>query len=215
MRSARRLCGARRQHRRGARDLAPRRDWQPAAQRHSGWPTARRQPHRPGAWPAQEHLRGDQRPSTRSRRGSTAPTASSAARSCWRSTRWPTPTCRSSTCRTSRTCRWKRSMRARRRVAPPRWRAEHQGGGRIVYFPWNIGEIFWEVLAADHSRLIANAVRWALGKRLDVEVKGRERARSRGARRRQRHRGGAAQSHQPDDDEGPDPRASSLPGRRW
>ena len=50
---------------------------------------------------------------------------------------------------------------------------EHAGGGRTVYFPWNIGAIFWEVLAADHGRLIANAVRWALGKRADVEVEGR------------------------------------------
>jgi hypothetical protein len=50
----------------------------------------------------------------------------------------------------------------------------HPGGGRTVYFPWNIGGIFKEVLAEDHARLIANAVRWALGKRLDVEVAGRE-----------------------------------------
>ena len=50
----------------------------------------------------------------------------------------------------------------------------HQGGGRTVYFPWNVGGIFKEVLAADHARLIGNAVRWALGKPLDVEVHGRE-----------------------------------------
>ncbi len=50
---------------------------------------------------------------------------------------------------------------------------QHPGGGRTVYIPWNIGGIFWEVLAADHQRLIANAVRWALGKRPDVEVTGR------------------------------------------
>ncbi|MFE0757461.1 alpha-amylase family protein [Inquilinus sp. NPDC058860] len=50
---------------------------------------------------------------------------------------------------------------------------KHPGGGRTVYIPWNIGGIFWEVLAADHQRLIANAVRWALGKRPDVEVSGR------------------------------------------
>lgn len=49
----------------------------------------------------------------------------------------------------------------------------HPGGGRTVYIPWNIGGIFWEVLAADHQRLIANAVRWALGKRPDIEVTGR------------------------------------------
>ncbi len=39
---------------------------------------------------------------------------------------------------------------------------EHASGGRTVYIPWNIGEMFWEVLAADHGRLIGNAVRWAL-----------------------------------------------------
>jgi hypothetical protein len=49
---------------------------------------------------------------------------------------------------------------------------EHKGGGRTVYFPWNIGAIFWEVLAQDHQRLIANAVLWALGKRSAVEVSG-------------------------------------------
>jgi hypothetical protein len=52
---------------------------------------------------------------------------------------------------------------------------QHPGnGGRTVYFPWNIGAVFKEVLAEDHSRLIANAVRWALGKRPDVVVAGRE-----------------------------------------
>lgn len=47
-------------------------------------------------------------------------------------------------------------------------------GGRTVYIPWNIGEIFWEVFAVDHGRLIANSVRWALGKtpRLTVEGPG-------------------------------------------
>jgi hypothetical protein len=49
---------------------------------------------------------------------------------------------------------------------------EHPGDGRTVYIPWNIGGIFWEVLAADHGRLIANAVHWALGKRPDVTVSG-------------------------------------------
>lgn len=45
-------------------------------------------------------------------------------------------------------------------------------GGRTVYIPWNIGEIFWEVLAADHGRLVSNVVRWALGKTQRVEVEG-------------------------------------------
>jgi hypothetical protein len=45
-------------------------------------------------------------------------------------------------------------------------------GGRAVYIPWNIGEIFWEVFAVDHALLIANAVRWALGKTPRVTVEG-------------------------------------------
>ena len=49
---------------------------------------------------------------------------------------------------------------------------EHQGGGRTVYFPWNLGSLFWDVLAQDHQRLIANAVRWALGRRPRLEVAG-------------------------------------------
>ena len=49
---------------------------------------------------------------------------------------------------------------------------EHASGGRTVYIPWNIGGILWEVMAGDHSRLIGNAVRWALNKRPDVEISG-------------------------------------------
>ena len=46
-------------------------------------------------------------------------------------------------------------------------------GGRVVYFPWNIGEIFWEVMTVDHGRLIGNAIRWTLGKSPQVIVEGR------------------------------------------
>ncbi len=49
---------------------------------------------------------------------------------------------------------------------------ELPAGGRVVYFPWNIGEIFWEVMAADHAVLIGNAIRWALKDRSRVEVEG-------------------------------------------
>ncbi|MFD3406678.1 alpha-amylase family protein [Kribbella sp. NPDC058693] len=49
---------------------------------------------------------------------------------------------------------------------------ENAAGGRTVYFPFNIGAIFWEALQADHGRLIANAVSWALGKTPDVTVQG-------------------------------------------
>jgi hypothetical protein len=46
-------------------------------------------------------------------------------------------------------------------------------GGRVVYIPWNIGEVFWNVLAPDHGRLIANAVNWAIGKEHRVRVEGK------------------------------------------
>jgi hypothetical protein len=49
---------------------------------------------------------------------------------------------------------------------------ETGAGGRVVYFPWNIGEIFWECLAVDHARLLANALRWALGRAPQVRVAG-------------------------------------------
>ncbi|KQX34929.1 hypothetical protein ASD04_16250 [Devosia sp. Root436] len=46
-------------------------------------------------------------------------------------------------------------------------------GGRVVYVPWNIGEVFWTYLAPDQGRLIANAVKWALGKAPQIEIEGR------------------------------------------
>ena len=46
-------------------------------------------------------------------------------------------------------------------------------GGRVVYVPWNIGEVFWTYMAPDQGRLIANAVKWALGKMPEIEVLGR------------------------------------------
>ncbi|AJY45895.1 family 10 glycosylhydrolase [Martelella endophytica] len=49
---------------------------------------------------------------------------------------------------------------------------ETEAGGRTVYIPWNIGGIFWDVLTADHQRLIANAVRFALGARPRVDIAG-------------------------------------------
>ncbi len=49
---------------------------------------------------------------------------------------------------------------------------ELPGGGRAVYIGWDIGSLFWEALQADHGRLIANAVRWALHDRPRVRVEG-------------------------------------------
>ncbi len=75
-------------------------------------------------------------------------------------------------CPTSPTCRWRRSIRARHPKGAAVVARETGAGGRAVYIPWNIGEIFWEVLAVDHARLIGNAVRWALGKPPAREVDG-------------------------------------------
>jgi hypothetical protein len=46
------------------------------------------------------------------------------------------------------------------------------GHSRIVYFPWDIDRIFWEVLAADHGRLLRNAVEWATNEAKTVQVSG-------------------------------------------
>ncbi|MGW7685519.1 alpha-amylase family protein [Kribbella sp. NPDC054772] len=49
---------------------------------------------------------------------------------------------------------------------------ENAQGGRTVYFPFNVGAIFWEALQTDHGRLIANAVAWAVGTAPEVTVDG-------------------------------------------
>jgi hypothetical protein len=48
---------------------------------------------------------------------------------------------------------------------------EH-GAGRVVYFPWDIDSIFWEVLSIDHLKLLRNAVEWAANEPHPVSVKG-------------------------------------------
>ncbi len=49
---------------------------------------------------------------------------------------------------------------------------EEAGGGRVVYFPWDIDRTFWEVLAPDHLALLRNAVAWATNEDPVVEVTG-------------------------------------------
>ena len=46
------------------------------------------------------------------------------------------------------------------------------GRGRVAYFPWDIDRTFWDVLAADHGRLLANAVEWATNEDRPVTVVG-------------------------------------------
>jgi hypothetical protein len=46
------------------------------------------------------------------------------------------------------------------------------GRSRVVYFPGDIDRTFWEVLAGDHARLLANAVDWATNEERPVTVSG-------------------------------------------
>jgi hypothetical protein len=46
------------------------------------------------------------------------------------------------------------------------------GAGRVVYFPWDIDRVFWEVLAMEHGLLLRNAVRWATNEDPPVNVEG-------------------------------------------
>jgi len=47
-----------------------------------------------------------------------------------------------------------------------------QGKSRIVYFPWDIDRVFWEVLCVDHGTLLRNAVDWAANEERPVTVTG-------------------------------------------
>jgi hypothetical protein len=46
------------------------------------------------------------------------------------------------------------------------------GQGRVVYFPWDVGRTFWEVLNADHGKLLRNAVLWATNEAPPVAIQG-------------------------------------------
>jgi hypothetical protein len=46
------------------------------------------------------------------------------------------------------------------------------GAGRVVYFPWDIDRVFWEVLCVDHGKLLRNAVNWAVNEPPPVTVTG-------------------------------------------
>jgi hypothetical protein len=50
--------------------------------------------------------------------------------------------------------------------------AREPGGGRVVYFPWDIDRTFWEVLSPDHGKLLRNAVDWAANEPRPVTVTG-------------------------------------------
>lgn len=46
------------------------------------------------------------------------------------------------------------------------------GKGRIAYFPNDIDRTFWQIMCADHGRLLRNTIKWALNEDPVVEVTG-------------------------------------------
>jgi hypothetical protein len=46
------------------------------------------------------------------------------------------------------------------------------GQGRVAYFPGDIDRSFWQVMCADHGRLLSNTIRWALNEEPVVEIEG-------------------------------------------
>jgi hypothetical protein len=54
----------------------------------------------------------------------------------------------------------------------PELHVRQAGRGRVVYFPWDIDRTFWEVLAADHAKLLRNAVDWAANEPRPLTVTG-------------------------------------------
>ncbi|HKX30090.1 MAG TPA: beta-galactosidase trimerization domain-containing protein [Blastocatellia bacterium] len=47
-----------------------------------------------------------------------------------------------------------------------------QSAGRVVYFPWDLDRVFWEVLCVDHYKLLRNALEWATNEEPPVSVTG-------------------------------------------
>jgi hypothetical protein len=46
------------------------------------------------------------------------------------------------------------------------------GKGRIAYFPGDLDRSFWQIMSADHGKLLRNTIRWALNEEPIVEVTG-------------------------------------------
>ena len=51
--------------------------------------------------------------------------------------------------------------------------ARQAGRGRVVYFPFDLDRTFWEVLSADHAKVLQNALDWAHNEEQPLTVKGR------------------------------------------
>jgi hypothetical protein len=46
------------------------------------------------------------------------------------------------------------------------------GRGRVAYFPGDIDRSFWQIMCADHGRLLGNTIRWALNEEPVADVSG-------------------------------------------
>jgi len=46
------------------------------------------------------------------------------------------------------------------------------GKARIAYFPGDIDRTFWQIMSADHGKIIRNTIMWALNEEPIVTVKG-------------------------------------------
>jgi hypothetical protein len=46
------------------------------------------------------------------------------------------------------------------------------GKGRVVYVPWDLDRVYWEVMVDDHGRLLRNAIDWALNEERPATVTG-------------------------------------------
>jgi hypothetical protein len=46
------------------------------------------------------------------------------------------------------------------------------GESRIVYFPWDIDRLYWEVMSEDHGLMLRNAIEWATNEAPPVKVTG-------------------------------------------
>lgn len=49
---------------------------------------------------------------------------------------------------------------------------QETGGGRIVYFPWDIDRLVWDVMSLDHILLLQNAIEWATNEPAPVRSEG-------------------------------------------
>ncbi|WP_446743596.1 beta-galactosidase trimerization domain-containing protein [Silvibacterium acidisoli] len=58
------------------------------------------------------------------------------------------------------------------KTAEPEVYMHESGKGRVVYFPWDIDRLVWDVHSYDHLLLLQNAVEWAMNEPVPVRVKG-------------------------------------------